>query len=242
MRAPTAAEALSAWERGIEAGQVERSLELFALARPGVSVEALPDVSVGERDRALIDLREAMFGPELTGKLACAHCGEQLEIELDLDTLRLADGGLRELELAIEGFALRLRLLNSRDMLAAAAAESGDMRRLILLEGAVVSATSDSGAAAPRDLPASVVSGIAEALAEADPQADLHLTVACEACGDRTRMAFDIASFLWEEIDAWTVRLLREIHVLACTYGWAERDILALSPGRRRHYMELIGP
>lgn len=238
MRAPSAAEALSAWERGSERGQVERSLELFALARPGVPLEELADVSVGARDGALIDLREAMFGPEVTGRLTCAHCGEMQEINLDLGALRMADNENDGIDLAIDGYALRLRLLNSRDMLAAAGAEDG---RSLLIESCVVSATRDGAAAQPHTLPGSVVDGIARALAEADPQADLQLTVTCESCGHATRMAFDISSFLWEEVDAWTGRLLREIHLLASLYGWSERDILALSPARRQRYMELAG-
>jgi hypothetical protein len=240
MRAPSAAEALSAWERGSERGQVERSLELFALARPGVPLEELADVSLGERDGALIDLREAMFGPEVTGRLSCTRCGEMQEINLDLGAMRVTGSGADAFDLAVDDYALRLRLLSSRDMLAAAA-EAGEARRALLLESCVLSATHNGGAAEARDLPAAVVDGIAGALGRADPQADLQLTVRCETCGHATRMAFDISSFLWEEVDAWTGRLLREIHALASLYGWSERDILALSPARRRRYMELAG-
>ena len=239
MRAPTAAEALIAWERGHERGQVERSLELFALARPGVPLEELADVSVGERDGALLDLRAAMFGSELTGRLNCRHCGAQQEINLDVDALHVAAPDEDELALSIHGYALNLRRLCSRDLLAAAAAGNGVERRGVLVESCVLSATRDGQAAAARNLPAPVVDGIAQALAEADPQADLSLMVACETCGHGTRLGFDISSFLWEEVDAWTGRLLRDIHMLASLYGWSERDILALSPARRRRYMEL---
>ncbi|MBV9992200.1 MAG: hypothetical protein JOZ72_13025 [Alphaproteobacteria bacterium] len=240
MRAPTAAEALIAWERGNERGQVERGLELFALARPGVPLEELADVSVGERDGALLDLRAAMFGPELTGRLSCGHCGALQEIALDVDALHVAEPEARELSLSVDGYALSLRRLSSRDLLAAAAAGAAE-RRGVLVESCVLSATRDGRAAAPRNLPASVVDGIAQALAQADPQADLSLMVACETCGHRTRTTFDIAAFLWDEVDAWTGRLLREIHMLASMYGWSERDILALGPERRRRYVELAG-
>src|SRR6185312_10873885 len=204
MRVPTAAQALSAWERGSERGQVERSLELFALARPGVPVEELADASVGERDGALLDLREAMFGPEVTGRLACERCGALQEVNIALDRLRMAGAPDAELQLSVEGYALHLRLLSSRDMLAAAAARDQEARRNVLLESCVISASHDGSAAAPQNLPPSVVEGVARALAEADPQADLQLMVTCETCGHGTRTAFDISSFLWEEVDAWT--------------------------------------
>ncbi len=54
-------------------------------------------------------------------------------------------------------------------------------------------------------------------------------------------MPFDILSYLWTEIEDWAQRLLVDVHTLAVSYGWSERDILALSPRRRRMYLELLG-
>lgn len=54
-------------------------------------------------------------------------------------------------------------------------------------------------------------------------------------------MAFDIGAYLWEEVDAWADRTLRDVHLLAASYGWSERDILDLSPARRGRYLELAG-
>ena len=36
-------------------------------------------------------------------------------------------------------------------------------------------------------------------------------------------------------------RLLPEVHALASSYGWSEKEILALSPARRRSYIALLG-
>ena len=54
-------------------------------------------------------------------------------------------------------------------------------------------------------------------------------------------MPFDIVSFFWREIEEFAIRTLREIHALARAYGWAEDQILALSPTRRRCYLEMVG-
>ncbi len=239
MQAPTVAEALEAWERGMAQNGVERSLSLFALARPDVSREALADLSVGERDAALIALREAMFGPELTGRLACAACGDPQETNLDLRDLLLPaappDGAL---PLSQDGYDLHLRVVSSRDLLAASKVTERGARARLLLGRVVLDAAQGGAPVAVETLPAGVVDAAVRTLAQADPQADLSLSIACAACGHRTRVAFDIASYLWEEIDAWAGRLLREIHTLASYYGWSERDILALSPARRRRYLE----
>jgi hypothetical protein len=90
-------------------------------------------------------------------------------------------------------------------------------------------------------LPAAVVDAVAKEMAEADPQADVQVAVACPMCGHRGRATFDIVSFLWSEVDAWACRILREVHTLASAYGWCERDILALSPVRRQFYLAMVG-
>jgi hypothetical protein len=90
-------------------------------------------------------------------------------------------------------------------------------------------------------LPAEVVSGIAESMAQADPLADIQLKIDCPSCRHRWRAAFDIVSFLWTEIEAWAGRMLSEVHTLARAYGWREAEILALSATRRQFYLEMVG-
>ena len=51
---------------------------------------------------------------------------------------------------------------------------------------------------------------------------------------------FDIGYLLWKEIDAWAIRLLRDIHDLALTYGWGEAEILNMNPWRRNCYLEML--
>ncbi len=94
----------------------------------------------------------------------------------------------------------------------------------------------------PDDVPAAVLEIAEQQLADRDPQADVRLRLVCPACEHATTMIFDIASFLWHEIDAWACRILREVHTLASAYGWTEEAILALTPFRRQCYLELVGP
>ena len=95
---------------------------------------------------------------------------------------------------------------------------------------------------AAAELPAQVWTAIAQRLAEADPQADVQLAMACPKCQHAWKTPLDIVSYFWSEIDAWAARLLHEIHTLASAYGWREAEVLALSPWRRRAYLELIEP
>ncbi|GAA2302402.1 hypothetical protein [Streptomyces violaceusniger] len=89
------------------------------------------------------------------------------------------------------------------------------------------------------ELPEPVQRRLAEAAERADPAADVTLNVACPECGEATRAELDIASYLWAELDHWARDLLLDVHLLATAYGWSEPQILALSPLRRRYYLEL---
>jgi hypothetical protein len=90
-------------------------------------------------------------------------------------------------------------------------------------------------------LPADVIEAITTHMAETDPQADVQFDLTCPACGHRWLAAFDVMAFLWNEIDTWARRVLRDVHVLASAYGWSEADILSMGAMRRQAYLDLIG-
>jgi hypothetical protein len=109
-----------------------------------------------------------------------------------------------------------------------------------LLERCVLSAKREDGAPLCKELPKEVIEAITAQMAKADPLADIHLALSCPACQHRWLAAFDIVSFLWREITSFAGRMLRDIHMLACTYGWSEEEILSLSAVRRQYYLGLI--
>jgi hypothetical protein len=78
-----------------------------------------------------------------------------------------------------------------------------------------------------------------ERVAEADPLSETLLDLICAACGHPWQAALDIVSYLGREIAYEARRLLGDVHRLASAYGWREADILAMSPARRRAYLEM---
>ena len=90
------------------------------------------------------------------------------------------------------------------------------------------------------ELPKEIVAAAIEKIAEVDPQAEITLAVTCPQCGRRAQASFDIVSFFWREVEAFVVRILREVHVLASAYGWDEDRILNMSATRRRCYLEMV--
>ena len=240
MPAPSVSAMLGAWERGFRQGAVERGLTLLALACPETAPQALVELSVGERDRRLLALRELLFGPRMTGLISCVRCREALEIELATTELCAATPSQTpNLTLRGEDYGLQLRLPDSRDLLACAAVAAEDAAPL-LLRACVVSASLRGENIAAEDLPQHLVAEAARCLTEADPLADPRLILTCAGCGHCWQPLFDIVPFLWAELEAWAGRALREVHVLASAYGWTERDILALAPARRGQYLRML--
>jgi hypothetical protein len=236
----TASELLTTWERGVGSAAGERALELAALACPDLAEAERGALTAGERDRALLDLREHLFGTTVDAVLSCEGCGETLELAATIDELRTDGAGGHDgtRTLSQGGYELRLRQPTALD-LAEIADGTLEEASADLLERCVLEASVGDRAVEARELPDHIVAAVDATLASADPQADLELAVECPSCGSASTTRFDIASFLWSEIERFALATLREVHVLASAYGWSEPQILALG-SRRRLYLELV--
>jgi len=233
MRALTTREMLDIWERGEAAGAVQRSLELIAVS-DGLALDRVFALGIGARNARLLDLRETMFGRRVEATAECPNCGEAAEFAFETGDLRIGAGdGGATFELAVEQWRFTLRLPVCADLLDLP--PGIEAARQTLFRGCIVSA---DGPPAPAQWPLSVLQGAAEAIAARDPQAQLDIDLTCAACGHRRLVAFNIAQFLWAELAEAGRRLIDEVTVLARAFGWSEAETLALSPARRRKYLE----
>jgi hypothetical protein len=244
MRALSAAELLDVWERGLAQSPPQRALTLLALACADDPIERLAHWSVGRRDTHLLALREQTFGPQLASIAACPACGERLEFRIAASDIRATPATEPEEPLAIAyaDFDVRFRLPNSLDLASLDPAADAETNRRNLLNRCVVAARHADATIAAAELPGDLVAAIAQRMAEADPRADVRLALDCPQCRHAWQAPLDIVSYFWTEIHAWAGRILREVHGLASAYGWREADVLALSPGRRQAYLEMIEP
>jgi uncharacterized protein (UPF0212 family) len=243
MRTLSTAKLLDAWERGRHATPGERALLLLGAAEPDTAPEHIGLLSIGRRDAALLELRAQTFGERLAGLSSCPQCGEQIEMNFavaDILLQRHTDAP-PELTVVAGDYTVVVRLPNSLDLVALSGQDNGRVAERWLLQRCLIEAYEGNEARSAADLPDEVVDAIAGQMAEVDPQAEIELVLTCPACGARWQALFDVVAFFWREIDAWAIRILREVHVLASAYGWSEQDILALSPWRRQFYLELIG-
>lgn len=234
----TAGDVLLAWERGRSRHPIDRALLLFALSEPDVAVDSLADQPLGRRNSALLQLRQATFGSRLRAFLDCPTCGERQEIELDASELLAMSASCVDGNDHITVDGRSFRLPTSRDLALIAAEADVDQAAWMLLQ---VCALDETSMQQDSDVPPKpFIDLVAAALEQADPLAELTLDFVCDSCGHDGTVSFDIATFLWEEIESRARRLFDEVHLLARAYGWDEAEILALSEARRSAYLERV--
>src|SRR5688500_9321421 len=118
----TAADLVSAWERGRGRPPVQQALALLALACPQASPDELAQLSIGECDARLLSLRERLFGAELTSTTHCPRCGERIELVFDAADLRTGTAAEHDaatgqsLSISIAGYHVEFRLPNTIDL------------------------------------------------------------------------------------------------------------------------------
>lgn len=241
MRALSTRELLDVWERGLAQTHERWALLLLEAACPDLAPAELERLSVGRRDARLLSLREWAFGGGFTSLANCPACAEQLELSFEADDVRAppsADAG--PFSLRVGAHEVEFRLPDSLDLLAVSTHDDLDEARRDLFGRCVGAARSGGAEVAVGALPPEVFDAVSEEMERLDPQGNVHLGVSCPRCGHGWQALFDICSYLRSELDTWARRLLWEVHLLAAAYGWRESDTLALSPRRRRLYVQMV--
>jgi hypothetical protein len=234
---------MAVWELGVSQPWYQRALALLAAASPDdEKSDRLAQLSIGQRDACLLTLRERIFGPHLAGVAPCPACGELLEFGINASEIRVAPalGTAATINLAHAIYDVRFRLPNSLDLTSLDPKADNQLNRQRLLARCVLGARRAGAEITADDLPPEVVTAVAERMSEADPQAEVQIALTCPKCTHCWQAPLDILSFFWSEINAWAIRLLHEVHILASAYGWHEADILSMSAARRQAYMELV--
>lgn len=244
-------ELLAGLPAGVSAAERVTVLLARCLERVGMVAPDVDDVrrlTTGDREALLLHLRRVTVGDRIDCVVSCPHegCGEPVDVELSAGGLLLPPYD-EVVEWREETFRdgdrpvpVRFRLPTGADQEAVAELARRDApsaaRRLLArcIEpardgGDPVAALGEEGMAA-----------LSARMADLDPQAELRLRMDCPACGSEIETLFDTAAFLFAEMAAAGHRLYEEVHALAWYYHWSEGDILDLTAGRRRRYLDLI--
>jgi hypothetical protein len=234
-------EVLDLWERGRAVPDADRALLILSVGDPGADGATLSALSIGARDAQLLALREATFGSTLASIARCPACACSVEVAIDTRQMRAASPDAPRLrEISVADVTVQFRLPDSRDLQSIAGAPDIAAARRQLIARCITATNREGGPVDHDALPQGTIAEVVARMAEDDPQADISLSMTCPSCATAWDAPVDIADFLWHEIRARALRLLREVHVMASAYGWRESEILALTPLRREAYLELI--
>jgi hypothetical protein len=237
--ASTPSTLIAAWEAAWSEPEIDRAPSLLA-ALGQLPAEDLGSLTVGQCDASLFALRRATFGDRLEILATCPSCGAELEIAVSLADLQpvALPGPPGEQLVEADGFAIACRLPRNADL---RALDGRSPDATTLLARCVREARRASGeAVAGEELPATVAEAVLAELAARDPGAQVLIGLRCP-CDHEWTDELDIRGLLWTEVGDWVQRTLQEVHDLARSYGWSEAEILALSPWRRRWYLEASG-
>jgi hypothetical protein len=236
---------LNIWEVGLRQHPVERAITILTIAGQQHSRDEVLAMSIGQRDAQLLIVRESTFGTHFAGYAECQRCQEALEVNFDADDIRAAahsESGDEEQVFSVrhEDYKMTVRLPKNADLISIIRCHDVATARASLLERSITSVTYRGTGIGISELPDSMIAVVGDAIIARDPLAEIRLEMVCPSCDQRWFAIFDILTFLWQEITIRAKSILRDVGLLASAYGWSESDILAMSPVRRRLYLEMV--
>lgn len=250
MQALSTQQILQIWDAGQRQHPIDRALMLLSAAMPDCSIDRLANLSIGQRDGYLLQLRELTLGSQLDSFAECPNCSEPLEFQLQISDLLL------DVPRAIpipEGFAneesgcgcfedweFQFRRLTSRDLATILGCSTVQAAQQQLVQQCVQAIHYQGQPRSVSEFPPLLLLSLSQQMAAADPQAELLLDLTCPACRHDWQILFDIVTFFWAELNVQAKRLISEVHTLARSYGWREADILAMSSMRRQLYLDRV--
>lgn len=221
------------------------------LARCFGDAQEIDCLPIHDRDLALVALRWATFGSVLPVEIACHGCSTEHEVTIDLDRLSRPASVPDEVSFVADGCEVVLGVPSAADQVVVSQSShlGPELARASLLARCIRALRPVAHGAERRTrLTAEDVLGLAPGLrarVEAEleaaiPDVDLDLVLDCPACSTSIDAGVQLGAIVLAELRERSSHLLRDVHVLARTYHWSERDILSLSSGRRREYISMI--
>ncbi len=223
-----------------------------------VTPEMVRGLLVADRDYLLLVLRHISFGDRVQAVLVCPACAQKMDMDFHIDQVPVEAG-------APAGVTERLELSPEASCADAAGTRhcrvefrlptGEDQEHLAALEGRTESGALDAlldrclvrlgdmepvAEPAAASLSAQARREIEDCMERRSPRVDLEMDLTCPECGHAFVHWLDFPSLFFAEVALRREQLYREVHLLALHYHWSESEILGLSRGKRRTYLDLV--
>jgi len=232
---------LQIWEYGSLIKPHEYGRLLLTMGMPELDAAELPNMTIGERDKLLLQLRGEMFGSRFDARVPCEQCGEKMEVAFDVADIMVEDDcEKKEREVELGNHTVRYRVLAIKDLDVLSSLNDGRKIEECLFSRCLLEIRRNGSVVDESDLSASEKDTIIHHIAQADPQSEVLIKLECPYCQTSSEVVFDIVSYVHTEINHYAQRLLLDVHYLSASYGWREKDILAMSAHRRQAYIDVI--
>jgi hypothetical protein len=213
-------------------------LDRLLMEAPGTTVGPgkARNLAVCDTDRLYAAIYLKYFGDLVEGAVSCRDCGEPFEVSFSLRNLLVNlevgagrnVGGPDEDGIYTLSDGRRFRLPTASDLQSVlgleTAAAAGALLDRCMIAG-------DAMANQPL---------LQNAMDEVGPVLDIDLDAACPKCGASESVRFDMQAHLLRVLAYEKRFLVREIHLIAVTYGWGYEEILSLTREDRRAFVGLI--
>jgi hypothetical protein len=222
-----AAATLDLWEALSATTPAARGAIVLVARGLAANIEEACDLPLASAAAAALAELRSRSGPELATVVACPACEALLDVPLRLDDFATRTSE-PEGEVRVRGVVVRAP--TTADVLAALDFDDPAQTLRDRCE------TWPSDAHGDHELAARVAEA-AERLAGA---AGVTARLTCPECGNDVEADVDVVRLLAERVADQARAVLADVATLAAAYGWSEREILTMSPVRRRSYLDLV--
>jgi hypothetical protein len=208
-----------------------------------------PARTLGECNARLIALHTRLFGHEIDLLSHCPACHAVAQFTIGGDALAAQLQPLPDTappyRLVALGHAIEFRLPDAADVAMASAIDDDTDRNAMqftqrLLERCVLACELEGHHVPTAQLPEPVREALSQRMEALDPGASVSFALDCPQCAAQWQAPLDVGDMLWRKVRAAAEHVLLDIDVLARAYGWAEREVLRLSPLRRAAYLQMV--
>ena len=242
----TSNEIVTLWEAATGKSYWHKAILLLAAAHPTIAMNEFARLSIGQRNAKLFRFRDNLFGSSIEAHSQCPSCSEKVEFQLDSQvicdpTIPVWDGV--EFQVDIDNSQIICRPPSSHDLETMTPffdMEDEEGAAYELMKSCVFQWLIDGVYTPVESMSLNLVERVSEHIKTADPHAEIVCRLGCPECEHSWGEPFDIASFLWHEIENKAQIILSEVQLLARAFGWWEGDILSLSDVRRKYYIEQL--